>query len=384
MTRRPATLTAAFVRTVSKPGVYGDGRGSRGLSLRVHRMKSGRLSRTWRQRLRVAGRLTTTGLGRFPEVSLAEARHKAIENARAIGQGVDPRGGGVPTFREAAEETIRLHAESWKAGSPLPGEWHSTLRLYATPIRDKPVDRITSGDVLACLRPVWNVKPAAARKARNRLRAAFRWCVGQGYISTNPVDRAVAALPKVNGNGTTHHRALPHAEVPDALRRIRSANAPESARLAVELIVLTAARSGEARAATWDEIDTAAKVWTIPPARMKAGREHRVPLSSGALDVLRRASELAGESPFVFPTRAARALSSKSTYRVLQLAGVTGTTLHGFRTSIRSWMAETGVDRETAEAVLAHVVRGTEGAYMRSDLLTRRCEVMQAWSDYVA
>ena len=214
MTRRPATLTAAFVRTVSKPGVYGDGRGSRGLSLRVHRMKSGRLSRTWRQRLRVAGRLTTTGLGRYPEVSLAEARHKAIENARAIGQGVDPRGGGVPTFREAAEETIRLHAESWKAGSPLPGEWHSTLRLYATPIRDKPVDRITSGDVLACLRPVWNVKPAAARKARNRLRAAFRWCVGQGYISTNPVDRAVAALPKVNGNGTTHHRALPHGEVP--------------------------------------------------------------------------------------------------------------------------------------------------------------------------
>ena len=276
MTRRPATLTAAFVRTVSKPGVYGDGRGSRGLSLRVHRMKTGRLSRTWRQRLRVAGRLTTTGLGRYPEVSLAEARHKAIENARAIGQGVDPRGGGVPTFREAAEETIRLHAESWKAGSPLPGEWHSTLRLYATPIRDKPVDRITSGDVLACLRPVWNVKPAAARKARNRLRAAFRWCVGQGYISTNPVDRAVAALPKVNGNGTTHHRALPHGEVPAALRRIRSANAPESARLAVELIVLTAARSGEARAATWDEIDTAAKVWTIPPARMKAGREHRV------------------------------------------------------------------------------------------------------------
>ena len=279
MARRPATLTAAFVRTVSKPGVYGDGHGSRGLSLRVHRMKSGRLSRTWRQRLRVAGRLTTTGLGRYPEVSLAEARHKAIENARAIGQGVDPRGGG------------------------------------ATPIRDKPVDRITSGDVLACLRPVWNVKPAAARKARNRLRAAFRWCVGQGYISTNPVDRAVAALPKVNGNGTTHHRALPHGEVPA---------------------------------------------------------------------VLRRASELAGDSPFVFPMRAGRALSSKSTFRVLQLAGVTGTTLHGFRTSIRVWMAETGVDRETAEAVLAHVVRGTEGAYMRSDLLARRCEVMQAWSDYVA
>ncbi len=196
MTRRPATLTAAFVRTVSKPGVYGDGRGSRGLSLRVHRMKSDRLARTWRQRLRVAGRLTTTGLGRFPEVSLAEARHKAIENARAIGQGVDPRGGGVPTFREAAEETIRLHAESWKAGSPLPGEWHSTFRLYATPIRDKPVDRITSGDVLACLRPVWNVKPAAARCPRNPLTGCSSWPVSLGRRCTVSERRFVSGWPK--------------------------------------------------------------------------------------------------------------------------------------------------------------------------------------------
>ena len=117
---------------------------------------------------------------------------------------------------------------------------------------------------------------------------------------------------------------------------------------------------------------------------MKAGREHRVPLSTGALAVLRRARELAGDSEYVFPTRAGRALSAKSAQWVLQRAGVTGTTLHGFRTSIRNWMAETGVDRETAEAVLAHVVRGAEGAYMRSDLLARRREVVQAWSDYVA
>ena len=164
----------------------------------------------------------------------------------------------------------------------------------------------------------------ADRKARNRLRAAFRWCVGQGYISTNPVDRAVAALPKVNGNGTTHHRALPHGEVPAALRR--------SARRDV----------GRNRHGGEGLDDPAGE------------NESRSGASRAA--VQRRASELAGDSPFVFPTRAGRALSSKSTYRVLQLAGVTGTTLHGFRTSIRVWMAETGVDRETAEAVLAHVV----------------------------
>ena len=132
MTKRPRTLTAAFVRTVGRPGVYGDGRGGRGLSLRVHRTASGRITKTWRQRVRIDGRLTSIGLGPYPEVTLAEARQKALDNSRGVRLGQDPRGGrGVPTFADAAERTIELHRDAWKAGSPLPEQWESTFRLHA-------------------------------------------------------------------------------------------------------------------------------------------------------------------------------------------------------------------------------------------------------------
>ncbi len=176
MMKRPRTLSAAFVRTVSRPGVYGDGRGGRGLSLRVHRTLDGRITKTWRQRVRIEGRLTSIGLGPYPEVTLAEARQKALDNSRGVRLGQDPRGRGVPTFAVAAERTIELHRDSWKAGSPLPEQWESTFRLHAARLLDKPVDRITSADVLRCLSPIWNSKPAAARKARHRIAAVFRWC----------------------------------------------------------------------------------------------------------------------------------------------------------------------------------------------------------------
>ena len=176
MTKRPRTLSAAFVRTVNRPGVYGDGRGGRGLSLRVHRTLDGRITKTWRQRVRIEGRLTSIGLGPYPEVTLAEARQKALDNSRGVLLGQDPRGRGVPTFAEAAERTIELHREAWKEGSPLPEQWESTFRLHAAPLLDKRVDRIESADVLRCLSPIWNSKPAAARKARHRIAAVFRWC----------------------------------------------------------------------------------------------------------------------------------------------------------------------------------------------------------------
>ena len=383
MTKRPRTLTAAFVRTVGRPGVYGDGRGGRGLSLRVHRTLDGRITKTWRQRVRIEGRLTSIGLGPYPEVTLAEARRKALDNSRMVRLGRDPRGRGVPTFAEAAERTIRLHRESWKAGSPLPEQWESTFRLHAAPLLDKPVDRITSADVLRCLSLIWSSKPAAARKARHRIAAVFRWCIGRNYRPDNPVDRAVAALPKANGNGPKHHRALPHQEVAGALRAIRRIGDDSPAALCVELIALTAVRPGEARAARWDEIDMGAAWWTIPATRMKAGREFVVPLSTGALDVLERARALSDKSPYVFPSRAGGPLPTKAPGSLLGSAGVASTP-HGFRSSARSWMAETGVPAEVAEACLAHVPRSqVVQAYQRSDLLERRAEVMQAWGAYV-
>ena len=384
MTKRPRTLSAAFVRTVNGPGVYGDGRGGRGLSLRVHRTLDGRITKTWRQRVRIEGRLTSIGLGPYPEVTLAEARQKALDNSRGVRLGQDPRGRGIPTFAEAAERTIKLHRDAWKAGSPLPEQWESTFRLHAAPLLGKPVDRITSADVLRCLAPIWNSKPAAARKARHRIAAVFRWCIGRNYRPDNPVDRAVEALPKANGNGPSHHRALPHGEVAAALWALRrTTDTHPSAALCVELIVLTAVRPGEARGARWDEIDIGAARWTIPPSRMKAGREFAVPLSRGALDVLERARKRSGGSPLVFPSRTGGPLPAKAPLRVLRRARVSST-LHGFRSSARSWMAETGVPAEVAEACLAHVPRSqVVQAYQRSDLLTRRAEVLQAWSKYV-
>ena len=384
MAKRPRTLTAAFVRTVGRIGVYGDGRGGRGLSLRVYRTVDGRITKTWRQRVRIGGRLTSIGLGPYPEVTLAEARRKALDNSRMVRLGRDPRGRGVPTFAKAARRTIKLHRDSWKEGSPLPQQWESTFRLHAAPLMDKPVDRITSADVLGCLSPIWSTMPTAARKAKHRIAAVFRWCIGRNYRRDNPVDRAVAALPKQNGNSGGHHRALLHGEIAAALRAIRRVGDGSPAALCVELIVLTAVRPGEARGAHWDEIDMAAARWTIPAARMKAGRGFTVPLSTGALDVLETARKLSDRSPLVFQSRTGRMLAPKTVSSVLRLAGV-DSTLHGFRSSARSWMAESGVPAEVAEACLAHVPKSkVVQAYQRSDLLERRAEVLQAWGDYVS
>ena len=384
MMKRPITLSAAFVRTISRPGVYGDGRGGRGLSLRVHRTATGRITKTWRQRVRIEGRLTSLGLGPYPEITLAEARRKALDNSRAVRHGGDPRGRGVPTFAQAAKRTIELHRDGWKAGSPLPEQWEATFRLHAAPLLDMQVDRITSADVLGCLAPIWNSKPGAARKARHRISAVFRWCVGRNHRADNPVDRAVVALPRANGNAARHYRALPHGEVAAALgaiRRVRYIH--PSAVLCVEMIALTAVRAGEALGARWDEIDMEAARWTIPASRMKAGREFSVPLSTGALDVLERARTLSPESSLVFPSRTSGLLPRNAPGRVLRRAGV-ASTVHGFRSSARSWMAESGVPAEVAEACLAHVPRSqVVQAYQRSDLLERRAQVLQAWSDYI-
>ena len=384
MTKRPRTLSAAFVRTISRPGVYGDGRAGRGLSLRVHRTASGRITKTWRQRVRIEGRLTSIGLGPYPEITLAEARREALDNSRAVRHGGDPRGRGVPTFAEAAERTIELHRDGWKAGSPLPEQWESTFRLHAAPLLHMPVDRITSADVLGCLAPIWTSKPAAARKARNRISAVFRWCIGRNHRADNPVDRAVVALPRANGNAPRHYQALPHREVAAALAAIRRVRyIHPSAVLCVEMVALTAVRAGEARGARWDEIGIEAARWTIPASRMKAAREFCVPLSTGALGVLERARALSPESSLVFPSRTGGPLPRNAPGRVVRRAGVAAT-VHGFRSSARSWMAESGVPAEVAEACLAHVPKSrVVQAYQRSDLLERRAEVLQTWSRYI-
>ena len=380
---KPRHLSASFVRTVKVPGRYGDGRGGYGLYLRVYRQADGRLAKSWAQRIQIGGRRTNLGLGRYPIVSLAEARAKALENRRVVEQGRDPRGGGVPTFRQAAETVIALHSKSWKLGSRLPSKWRQTFRDYAYPrIGDKRVGAITTADVLAVVGPIWTSKPAAARAVRQRIGAVMKWAVAKGYRGDNPAGDAItAALPR-NG-GHQHHKALPHAGLGAALAKVRTdrISAP-AVRLALEFVALTACRSSEVLGATWREIDLEAGVWTIPARRMKTKREHRVPLSARGLEVLRDAPRLS-RGDLVFPSTRGKQISGRTLTELFRRLGV-DSTVHGLRSAFRDWASDMGVAREVAEAALAHRIRNqTEAAYARSDLLERRREVMERWSNYV-
>ena len=376
-------LSAAFCRTVKTPGRYGDGgRGSHGLYLRVWERVNGRIGKSWGQRLRINGRVTNLGLGVYPVVMLAEAREKALEYRRAAHRGRDPRGGGMPTFDRATEKVIRLHSKQWKQGSRLPAQWRQTLRDYAYPvIGEKRVGEIRTADVMAVLTPIWSTKPAVARIVRQRIGAVLKWAIAQGYREDNPAGDAIsAALPRERGH--IHYRALPHSEIAAALRAVQASNSHPAIRLALQFVALTAGRGAEVCGARWKEIDLEKRVWTIPTTRMKAKREHRVPLSGQALEVLHAARGLSNGG-LVFPGgRRAKHVSGNVLLRLLRRLGI-DTTVHGFRASFRSWASEQAIEREVAEAALAHTVKGVEAAYARSDLLERRREVMEVWGCYI-
>lgn len=381
--KRPRQLSAAFVRTVRRPGRYGDGRGGYGLSLLVKPMANGRLSKSWAQRLRINGRPFNLGLGAYPIVTLAEARAKALANRRDVEKGRDPRGGGVPTFEQAAEKVIRLHAKNWK-GPASEAQWRQSFRDYAFPkLGRKRVSEINTADVLACLVPIWNEKRVTASRVRQRIGAVMKWAVAKGYRQDNPAGDAIAAaLPRIGGR-RNHFRALPHAQVAGAMEKVRDSSEWLAKRLCLEFIVLTAARSGEVRGARWDEIDFENAMWTVPGERMKAGKEHRVPLSTRALAVLDQARDSASSPDLVFPSARGFVQQRQALTKLLKELGIKST-VHGLRSSFRDWAAETGVERAIAEAALAHAVGGVEGAYFRSDLLERRREVMEDWARYIA
>ena len=222
------------------------------------------------------------------------ARDRALANARAIAEGRDPRRRmqQVPTFVQANETVIAIHAESWKS-ERSESQWRASMRDYVLPrLARKRVDAVTTADVMAVLLPIWSTKRETARRVRQRIGAVMKWAVAQGYRDDNPAGDAIsAALPKTAVR-QQHMRALPHAEVGAALARVRDSGAYRGTMLAFEFLVLTAARSGEVRNARWEQIDRDGAVWTIPAERMKAGREHRVPLSPRALEVLDGAAEL--------------------------------------------------------------------------------------------
>ncbi|MYI22231.1 MAG: tyrosine-type recombinase/integrase [Gammaproteobacteria bacterium] len=388
MPERPYRLSARFVETIKEPGWYGDGRGSGGLSLRVKRTARGQLAKSWGQRITVDGRPRNLGLGSWPHVSLAEARQKCVLNllARQRGELLTGSKRSVPTFEQAVEKVIAIHAAGWKDGSRSEKDWRATLRDYAMPRLGRlRVDRIKAPDVMRVLLPIWNEKRVTARRVRQRISAVMLWAIAQGYREDNPAGAAVgAALPK-NGVRPQHLAALPYAEVAGAIATVRGSGAYPATGLAFELLVLTACRSGEVRGARWEEVDLEAREWRIPAARMKTNREHRVPLSSRALAVLEEAQALADGSGVVFPSERGRALDGAAIVKLVRDLGI-GAVPHGFRSSFRDWAAEcTDAPREVCELALAHVNSDrVEAAYRRTDLFERRRALMEQWAAFLA
>ena len=388
-------LSFAFVKNVAHSGRNGPDKhyDEHGLILRVR--ASG--SKHWIWRGTVRGRRRDLGLGTFPYVSLAEAREKAFECRRLAKSGQDPAAvhapaaetgkaepkSNAPTFRKAAAEVIDLHRPTWRNAKSA-AQWEASLRDYAYPVLgDMRVDEIGSGDVLRALRPIWNTKRETAQRTRQRISAVMKAAIVAGHRLDNPAgDALTAALPK-GGQRQRHQRALPHAEVATALERVRASNALASTKFAFQFLVLTAARSGEVRLMTWDEVDLDNGVWTVPAERMKAGREHRVPLSAGAASVLEQAQEIR-ENDLVFPSATGRRMSDNTLSKLLRDLGIDAVP-HGFRSSFRDWCGESGQPRDLAEAALAHTIRNkAEAAYARTDLLERRRELMEAWDGYLA
>ena len=373
-------LTAAFVRTVTVPGKYGD---QHGLILRV--TPSG--SKQWIWRGTIRGKRRDLGLGGYPYTSLAEARQTAFEYRKLARQGGDPtalrRDTTAPSFAEACEQVIAMHEPSWKDGGRSADSWRSTLSRLAYPrLGDMPVSEITSEDVLAVVKPVWQSRRETARKLKGRISAVMAWSIAEGHRPDDPTAAVMRALPR-NGHQTQHHRALPHADVAAALATVQTSGAWAGTKLAFAFLVLTAGRSGEVRGATWDQIDERAALWTVPAERAKNARAHRVPLSAAALDVLTAAKSLPASAGLIFPSANGRQISNATMGKLLRQNSIDAVP-HGFRSSFRDWCGETGVAREVAEACLAHTVAdATEAAYARSDLLARRRDTMDAWAQYL-
>lgn len=378
-------LTATFVRQKKPAGSYGDGNG---LYLVVDPSGAAR----WLLRIQVSGKRRDVGLGSAQTVTLAEARDLAHDVRRKVRQGEDPVAArraqreGVPTFEAMAKTVHAAHLETWRNGKHT-AQWLTTLEAYAFPTIGKlQVNRIGTGDVLKLLLPIWTSKPETARRVFQRVRTVIDHATAAGHRSgENPCRIAAIGLPK-QADTVKHFAALPYAKLPDFITKLRGSESVEAVRLALEFLILAAARSGEVRGARWDEFDLKGKLWTIPTERMKAEREHVVPLTGRAIEIVKRARQLVPpESDLVFASNRSKdgMLSDMALTMALRRLKVEATA-HGFRSTFRDWCAEeTDFPGEVAEMALAHTIGSkVEAAYRRGHLLEKRRELMDAWAKF--
>jgi integrase len=368
----------------AEPGIYPDGGG-------LYLCVSPSLTRTWVYRFSWHSRRPEMGLGSLDQgVSLAEARTARDGARKILRSGRNPievrreerRIAVKATFGEIADDLLKAKAGEWR-NEKHQEQWRSSLTIGAAQLRSRPVDEIDTEAVLAVLRPVWATTPETAQRLRARIEAVLDAAKAKNLrTGENPATwrgHLSHLLPKRQKLSRGHHAALPYVEMPGFMNKLRTATS--IAARALEFCILTAARTGEVLASCWDEIDLTSKVWTLPPARTKAGREHRVPLSNRAYEILESVKPPKA-SGFIFPSpRGARPLSHIAMAKVLARLDVRGATVHGFRSAFRDWAGnETSYPRELAEAALAHVVGDkAEQAYRRSDALEKRRALMGSW-----
>ena len=379
-------LTTLRVKNLTDAGTYSDGNG---LTLRVG--KNGRKS--WVQRVTINGKARNIGLGAYPAVGLKEARERTVENLKDIRDGGDPVAekraakveDTIPTFQQAAERVIALRRPTWSSDRHAK-QWTESLTNHAYPlIGAKRVTDVTPADALAVLTPIWNELPETSTRVRQRMATVFDWAIAQGLRTDNPANGSIdKALPR-HPPSQAHHPAIHYADAPAALGAIRTSSANTVTKLAFEFMVLTAARAGEVRGATWDEIDLSKRTWTVPAARMKARKEHNVPLTDRAIEILAEAKELDRGNGLVFPSgRKGGALTNMAFTVMLRRLEIPAVP-HGFRSTFKTWSIETKQDWAQSETALAHRLGATsvEAAYARTDLFEQRRALMEAWTDFL-
>ena len=395
MARGNNKLSARKVASLTKRGMYGDGNG---LWLQV----SAYDTKSWLFRFTMNGRAREMGLGAVHTVSLSDARKKALEVRKLVHEGIDPiearkadklkallEAASVMTFRACADAYIEAHQSGWKNAKHA-SQWTNTLETYAHPVfGDLSVADVDVGMVMKVLKPIWTTKTETASRLRGRIESILDWATVCKYREgDNParwrghLDKLLPARSKVKS--VVHHPAIPYDEIGDFMATLSDQNGVGARGL--EFLILTAARTGEVIGTKWDEIDLAKKVWAVPAKRMKAGREHRVPLSNDAVAVL-EAMEKDRYTDYVFPGgKDAMPLSNMAFSAVLKRMERGDLTVHGFRSSFRDWCAEqTNYPRDVAEMALAHTIGDkVEAAYRRGDLFKKRRKLMESWATFCA
>ena len=393
MVRKIGRLTALTVSKAKAEGMHADGGG---LYLQV--TPAG--TKSWIFRFMLDGRAREMGLGSITDVSLTDARTRAGECRRLCHDGIDPiearkaareqarlEAAKAKTFKECADAYIEAHRAGWRNAKHVT-QWTRTLETYAVPIFGSlPVQQVDLALVMRAVEPIWTTKTETASRLRGRIEAVLDWATVRGYRKgDNPArwrGHLEELLPRRGKVGrVTHHPALPYGEIGVFLSSLREQDG--IAARALDFAILTATRTSEAIGARWDEVDLAERAWVIPAARVKAGKEHRVPLSAAAIAIIERMKAVR-QGQYLFPGgKRKRPLSNMAMLKLLHRMGRHDLTVHGFRSTFRDWAAEmTNFPREVAEMALAHAVSDdVEAAYRRGDLFRKRRQLMDAWAKH--